>query len=105
MWCSGYSRLKAKCATEATFRCRYALNWVKLRAWELEDWDALLMLDADTSVVSDVRSLFALPTDFAVVLDEDKTARRSVCNNRNVLPAVVVVVPKCCAFAAYPLKA
>ena len=55
---------------------RYALNWVKLRAWELEGWDALLMLDADTTVVSDIRSLFTLPTDFAVVLDEDKKARR-----------------------------
>ena len=58
---------------------RYALNWVKLRAWELEGWDALLMLDADTTVVSDIRSLFTLPTDFAVVLDEDKKARRFAC--------------------------
>ncbi len=49
---------------------------MKLRAWGLTDWDALLMLDADTSAVGDVRSLFALPTDFAVVLDEDKRARR-----------------------------
>ena len=49
---------------------------MKLRAWELEDWDALLMLDADTTVVSDIRSLFGLPTDVAIVLDEDKTARR-----------------------------
>ena len=34
------------------------------------------MLDADTSVVGDVRGLFALPADFAVTLDEDKRARR-----------------------------
>ena len=56
--------------------CRYALNWLKLRAWGLTDWDALLMLDADTTVVSDVRGLFQLPADFAVALDEDKRARR-----------------------------
>ena len=49
---------------------------MKLRAWGLTDWDALLMLDADTSAVGDVRGLFALPTDLAVVLDEDKRARR-----------------------------
>ena len=34
--------------------CRYALNWVKIRAWEWsDDWDALLMIDADTSVVGE----------------------------------------------------
>ena len=69
--CCAYCRCKAT----ASWR-RYALNWVKLRAWGLTDWDALLMLDADTSAVGDVRGLFALPTDFAVVLDEDKRARR-----------------------------
>ncbi len=55
---------------------RYALNWIKLRAWGLTDWDALLMLDADTTVISDVSGLFQMPADFAVVLDEDKRARR-----------------------------
>jgi len=31
-------------------RRRYALNWLKIRAWEWEDWDALLLIDADTTV-------------------------------------------------------
>lgn len=31
-------------------RHRYALNWLKIRAWEWEDWDALLLIDADTTV-------------------------------------------------------
>ena len=57
---------------------------MKLRAWGLTDWDALLMLDADTSAVGDVRGLFALPTDLAVVLDEDKRARRRVLRCRGV---------------------
>ena len=34
---------------------RYALNWVKLRVWEWEtEWDALLVIDADTTVTGDV---------------------------------------------------
>ena len=30
---------------------RFGLNWIKLRAWELDEWDALLILDADMTVV------------------------------------------------------
>ncbi len=44
--------------------CRYALNWVKLRVWEWQaEWDALLVLDADTTVTGDVvgRQRRALP--------------------------------------------
>ncbi len=53
------------------------MNWVKLRVWELEDeFDALLVIDADTTVVGDVSGVFALPTDFAATLDMDKSAGR-----------------------------
>ncbi|KAK9834828.1 hypothetical protein WJX81_001894 [Elliptochloris bilobata] len=44
---------------------RYHLNWVKLRAWELEEYDALILLDVDAVVRSDLTHLFSLPTDFA----------------------------------------
>lgn len=57
---------------ENALRARFSLNWVKLRAWELEQWDVLLMIDADTLVVGDVSPLFTLPAHFATVLDQDK---------------------------------
>lgn len=46
-------------------RGRYFLNWVKLRAWEWTEYDALLLLDADTLVRGDLTHLFALPAEFA----------------------------------------
>lgn len=53
-------------------RERYSLNWIKIRAWELSQYDALLMIDSDTVVLDDVTHLFKLPTHFAAALDEDK---------------------------------
>lgn len=53
-------------------RARFSLNWVKLRAWEMDNWDMLLMIDADTLVIGDVTPLFKLPAHFATVLDQDK---------------------------------
>lgn len=44
---------------------RFGLNWMKLRAWELIEYDALIMLDVDTAVFRDLSHLFSLPTDFA----------------------------------------
>ena len=44
---------------------RFGLNWMKLRAWELTEYDALIMLDVDTAVLRDLSHLFSLPTDFA----------------------------------------
>jgi hypothetical protein len=51
---------------------RYALNWIKLRAWEMEEYDALLMVDSDTVILEDVQHLFTLPTHFAAAMNEDK---------------------------------
>ncbi len=31
--------------------CRFGFNWIKLRGWELTDYDGLLMLDSDMLVV------------------------------------------------------
>jgi hypothetical protein len=44
---------------------RFSLNWIKLRAWELEQYSAIIMLDVDMSVKGQVTQLFSLPTDFA----------------------------------------
>jgi hypothetical protein len=40
-------------------------NWVKLRAWDWVDYDALVLLDADTLVRGDLTHLFGLPAEFA----------------------------------------
>jgi hypothetical protein len=44
---------------------RFSLNWIKLRAWEMEEYDAIIMLDVDMVVKGKVGQLFSLPTDFA----------------------------------------
>ncbi len=36
---------------------RYALNWLKIRAWEFEeDWDAILLIDADTTITGTLQT-------------------------------------------------
>ena len=57
---------------ENALRARFSLNWVKLRAWEMDEWDMILMIDGDTLVTGDVSPLFKLPAHFATVLDQDK---------------------------------
>lgn len=44
---------------------RYGLNWMKLRAWQFAEFDAVIMLDCDIVVREDLTHLFSLPTDFA----------------------------------------
>ena len=44
---------------------RYHLNWVKLRVWEWEEYDALILLDLDAVVRGSLAHLFSLPTNFA----------------------------------------
>ena len=46
-------------------RGRYFLNWVKLRAWQWDEYDAVILLDADAVVLGDLTHLFKLPTNFA----------------------------------------
>ncbi len=52
-----------------SFEPRFRYNWLKIRAWEL-DYDAILLVDTDTVVVSDISHLFNLPTRFAAVEDQ-----------------------------------
>ena len=58
---------------ENKLRERFALNWVKMRAWEMEEYDAILMIDGDTLVTDSLDSLWKIPAHFAAVLDQDKS--------------------------------
>lgn len=42
-------------------------QYTKLRIWELDQYDKLIYLDADTLVVGDINDLFTVPHDFAAV--------------------------------------
>ena len=44
---------------------RYHLNWVKLRVWEWEEYNALILLDVHAVVRGSLAHLFSLPTNFA----------------------------------------
>lgn len=55
---------------------RYMLNWVKIRVWEQEQWDGIIMIDVDVTVLGDLTHLFHLPADFAAVPDNGKVWNR-----------------------------
>ena len=44
---------------------RYSLNWIKLRLWQWEEFDSILIIDSDTIIRGDLTHLFHLPTHFA----------------------------------------
>lgn len=51
--------------------CRPAsANWLKLRAFGLTQYDAVLLVDPSQRVAGDLAPLFALPTDFAAGWDQ-----------------------------------
>jgi alpha-N-acetylglucosamine transferase len=78
---------------------RYALNWVKIRTWELEQWDAILMLDSDVTVLGDLTHLFQLPTDFAAVPDNGKAFNRY--GSLGKIQAGVIMLRPCAAVARH----
>ncbi len=51
---------------------RFGLNWLKVRLWELADFDAVLYMDSDVEVLGGLEAVFELPTDFAVAMDPNK---------------------------------
>lgn len=55
-----------------SYERRYSRNWVKIRAFGLTQYDALLLVDADEAVVGDLSPLFALPAEFAAVWDQSR---------------------------------
>ncbi|GAB4818121.1 hypothetical protein N2152v2_005167 [Parachlorella kessleri] len=54
------------------YETRYSWNWLKIRAFGLTQYDAILLMDSDAIVVGNVRQVFDLPTDFAAVWDQSK---------------------------------
>ena len=45
-------------------------RWLSLKAWELSEYDAILLLDVRITVMMDISPVFQLPTDFATTLDQ-----------------------------------
>lgn len=81
---------------------RFSLNWVKIRAWEMEVYDAILMVDVDTVILDDVSHLFALPAAFATALDQDKTDMRYSSLGR--MQGGVVLLRPCAAVARHMIS-
>ena len=52
------------------YESRFSKNWLKIRAWELDQYDAILLVDSDVAFAGDVQEVFDLPTPFAAVLDQ-----------------------------------
>ena len=78
---------------------RFQLNWVKVRAWEMEQYDALLMIDSDTVVLENIQHLFKIPAHFASVLDEDKAG--FVYNSLGRLQGGVIFLRPCPAISSH----
>lgn len=53
------------------YEARFRYNWLKIRAFELEDiYDAILLVDADTVFAMDISEIFHIPARFAAVEDQ-----------------------------------
>lgn len=80
-------------------RSSYSLNWVKIRAWDMTDYDAILMIDSDTVILDDISYIFKLPAHIAVILDEDKT--ESVYQSLGTMQGGVVFLRPCPAISQH----
>jgi lipopolysaccharide biosynthesis glycosyltransferase len=87
---------------ENRFRSRFSLNWLKLRLWELDEFDCLLFVDVDALVVRDISALFRLPTAMAIGHDEDKGFVARFISLGSVQSGVLLVRP-CPAVAKHML--
>ena len=45
-------------------------NWLKIRVFDLVQYDAVLLVDSDVAVVRPLQELFSLPTHFAAARDQ-----------------------------------
>lgn len=52
--------------------CSYSGNFIKLRAWNLTRYSALLLVDADVAVTGPLSPLFSLPVEFAGSWDQTR---------------------------------
>lgn len=83
-----------------TYEPRYGKNFVKLKAFNLTQYDAVLMVDADTVIVGDVAPLWSLPTPFAAVWDQYRWLGRHRTGLRGLNGGVLLLRP-CPAVAAH----
>ena len=58
---------------------RYTLNWVKMRVWEQVQWDGIIMINVDVTVLGDLTHLLHLRTDFADFLETSAPANCKLC--------------------------
>jgi hypothetical protein len=49
---------------------RFRYNWLKIRAFELEEYDGIVLVDSDTVVLRDISEMFRIPARFAAVCDQ-----------------------------------
>jgi lipopolysaccharide biosynthesis glycosyltransferase len=82
---------------------RFAKNWLKIRALELEQYDAVLLMDADTAVVGDVSELFSLGAPFAAALDQPGVLHQEK-TVRPMFQGGVFFLRPCPAVAAHMLE-
>ena len=45
-------------------------NWLKIRVFDLVQYDAVLLLDSDVAVLRPLQEVFSLPTHFAAARDQ-----------------------------------
>jgi lipopolysaccharide biosynthesis glycosyltransferase len=81
-----------------TSQSRYT-NWVKLRAWEMEEYDSLLMVDTETVILRDITHLFNLPTNFATTLDANR--KGNIHNSLGRMQGGVVFLRPCLPVAKH----
>jgi hypothetical protein len=85
-----------------SLKARYSYNWVKVRAWDMMNYDAIIMLDSDMIVVDDITHLFTLPTHFAAVLDEDKEG--SIYSSLGTMQGGMVFLRPCRGITAHMIN-
>ena len=69
---------------------------MKIRVWEQEQWDGIIMIDVDVTVLGDLTHLFHLPTDFAAVPDNGK-----VWNRWDLIAKLHSLLPAGCMFSRH----
>lgn len=86
-----------------SYAARYGRNWLKIRAYGLTQYDAVLILDTDVAVVGDLSPLFSLPTDFAASWDQTRQLGSSRTLLQNNINGGVLLIRPCQAVEQHML--
>lgn len=71
----------------------YGRNWLKLRAWGLTQYSAILLIDADTLVLRPLAPLFAAPFVFAAGWDQSRVLGRLNTRLKGINGGVLLLRP------------